>query len=266
MARRLAAAAIGVVLLGAGCGGHGASRADLVARYIDDVNAIQRKLAVPLAEVSRQNRALRTGTKFEVLRPKLERSAGTIRMLERRLDALEPPAEATRLDALVRELVHDEWELAHEFALLARYAPAAGPVLERATAAGKDVRTELRATRKPAAQADALDAYAAKLDAVVERLGQLQPPPVVEVERRSQIRTYTRIAASARALADVLREGKDAARALHRLEVALVSGSTISAQRARIEGLRAFNRRVTRVKRLASSAQRERTRLQRSLR
>src|SRR5215217_2907754 len=126
MAHRLAAAAaITIVLLTAGCGGHGESRADKVTRYIDDVNAIQRRLTAPLTEVGLQNRALRKGAKLEVLRPKLERSASTIRTLERRLDALEPPAEAQRLDALIREIVHDQWELAHEFALLAGYAPAA---------------------------------------------------------------------------------------------------------------------------------------------
>ena len=141
MARRLAAAAaIAIVLLGAGCGGH-ESRADAVARYIDDVNTIQRRLTAPLAEVGRQNRALRSGAKLEVLRPKLERSASTIKTLEQRLDALEPPAEARRLDTLIREIVHNEWELAHEFALLAGYAPAASPVLARATSAGRQVRS-----------------------------------------------------------------------------------------------------------------------------
>src|SRR5215210_2904230 len=166
MARRLAAAALAIAFLDAGCGGHGGNRAHSVALYIDDVNTIQRKLAAPLADVARQNRALRSGTKLAVLRPKLDRSAATMRTLERRLDALEPPVEAQRLDALVREIVHDEWELAHEFALLVGYAPAAAPVLARATAAGQRARVELRATRKPSAQAEALDAYAAKLDAV----------------------------------------------------------------------------------------------------
>ena len=114
-------------------------------------------------------------------------------------------------------------------------------------------------------QADALDAYAAKLESVVKQLQRLKPPPVVEIEQRRDIRTYTEIAASARSLARVLRQRKDPARALHRLEVALVSGASISTQRARIAGLVAFNRRITRVKELTSRAQRERTRLQRSL-
>ena len=45
-----------------------------------------------------------------------------------------------------------------------------------------------------------------------------------------------------------------------------MSGSSISAQRERIAGLVAFNRRITRIKKLTNDTQRERTRLERSLR
>jgi hypothetical protein len=165
----------------------------------------------------------------------------------------------------VREIVHDEWELTHELALLAGYVPAAGPPLARAGAAGKRLRTEVRTAKGRVAQA-ALDGYAATLDSAVQALEQLHPPRMVEAEQRTNIRTYTRIAASARALARVLRRHRNAAPALHKFDVTLVAGSAISVQRARIAGLVAFNRRITRVRELNADAQRERLRLQRALR
>jgi hypothetical protein len=166
----------------------------------------------------------------------------------------------------VREIVLDEWELTHELALLAGYVPAAGPPLARAGAAGKRLRTEVRTAKGRVAQAAALDGYAATLDSAVQALEQLHPPRVVEAEQRTNIRTYTRIAASARALARVLRRHRNAAPALHKFDVTLVAGSAISVQRARIAGLVAFNRRITRVRELNADAQRERLRLQRALR
>ncbi len=266
MTRRLGAATtIAVVLLAAGCGG-GDNRAESVAQYIEQVNRVQGDLSKPLIAVARANQDLRQGAKLATLRPKLERSAVTIRKVERRLDALQPPQDAERLDRLIRQTVHGEWELAHEFAQLARYSPAAGTVLARAAAAGRQVRAGLRASKSPTRQAAALEAYATALDSVRRSLGRLDPPPVVAPEHRTQIEQYTRIAASARGLAASLHSGKGIAPQLRRLEAAIASGSSLRAQKARIAGVRAFNRRIVQVRAVAGKAQRERTRLQTELR
>src|SRR5437763_638204 len=134
MARRLAAAMISLAFVGAGCGSHGGG-ADSVSQYINQVNAIERGLTIPLADVSVRNRELNTGKKLETMQPGLAKSARTIRTLERRLDALQPPPAAVRLDALLRRLVHEQWRLANELALLAGYVRAAQPVLASAAAA-----------------------------------------------------------------------------------------------------------------------------------
>ena len=145
MTRRLGAATtIAVVLLAAGCGGGGDNRAESVAQYIEHVNKVQSDLSKPLIAIARANQDLRQGAKLATLRPKLERSAATIRKVERRLEALQPPQEAERLDRLILQTVQGEWELAHEFAQLARYSPAAATVLAHAAAAGRQVRAALR--------------------------------------------------------------------------------------------------------------------------
>jgi hypothetical protein len=263
MARRLAAAGLGIALLAAGCGGH--SRAKAVSQYIDQVNAVQRGLTIPLADIAVLNRELQNGANLEAQGSKLEQSARTLRTLERRLDALEPPVEANRLDSLMRRAVHAEWELAHELTLAAAYARASRPPLADAAAAQTRVRAALRATRKPAPQAAALDSFAEALDGVAEQLRRLQPPPTLAPQHRTSIRMYERIAASAGELAAALRAGKDVARPLHDLQVAAGCGSSIAAQKARIAAVVAYNRRVLRAKRLLAEAQSERTRLERTL-
>src|SRR5262245_45100621 len=270
MTRRFAAAtasAIVLVLVGAGCGGGGGeSSADAVTHYIEDMNLIQHDLELPLGEVYKANRELRSGGKLNELAPRLERSAKTIRRLERRLDALEPPKQAETLDSIIRRIVHEEWLLANEYAELARYSPAVTPILARATAAGGHVRQDLKRSNKPEPQAEALETYADSLDSVVHSLRQLEPPPVVAPEHATQIGTFTRVAASSRALAAALRRGTGQAAELHRLELALASSSTIKAQKARIAGIVAFNRRITHVRTLAANAERERKRVERRLR
>src|SRR5262245_56240225 len=127
MARRLAAA-VGIVLVVAGCGGGGGNdRAESVSRYIEDVNSIQHGLALPLGDVALGYRQLSTGEKLAQVQPKLDKSVATIRRLERRIDALQAPPSAARLDRLVRDLVHGEWQLANEVALLAAYARDSQP-------------------------------------------------------------------------------------------------------------------------------------------
>jgi hypothetical protein len=76
---------------------------------------------------------------------------------------------------------------------------------------------------------------------------------------------FERMAASARALGDAIRRRKDISRPLRQLQVAAASASTTAAQRARIAAVVAYNRRVKRVTQLLAEAQRERTRLQRTL-
>jgi hypothetical protein len=264
MLRRLAAAGVvGIALLAAGCGDDG--RAKAVSQYIDDVNAVQLDLRVPLARVAASTRAVQSGPKLEEQRRKLEQAVKTLRKLEQRLDALEPPPDAQRLDSLLRLAVHADTELAEELVLVAVYARDSKAPLADAAAAQTRVRAALKAARKPAAQAVALDDLARSQDGVAKQLGRLHPAPTLAPQHETSIRMFERIAESARKVAVALRRGKDPAKPLHELQVATASASTIAAQRARIAAVRAYNKRVIRARRLLTDAQRERTRLQRTL-
>src|SRR3954466_7039052 len=110
MTRRLAAA-VTVVLLVAGCGGSDHSAEKDVSAYIENVNSVQHGLSLPLGQVALGYRQLAKGSNLPAMQPKLAKSARTIRKLERRVDALDPPPEAIRLDATIRRLVHGEAQL-----------------------------------------------------------------------------------------------------------------------------------------------------------
>src|SRR5436305_2447688 len=264
MTRRLAAA-VAVVLLVAGCGGSDHSAQKDVSKYIDDVNSVQHGLSLPLGQVALGYRQLAKGSNLPAMQPKLAESARTIRTLERRLDSLDPPGAALRLDVVIRRLVHGEAQLAGELALLAAYVRDSAPVLTRAAAAGTTLRDSLSGKRTRSAQATALEAYAAPLDTAANQLARLAAPPVVAPSQRSQIQTYRLIATRSRALAKALRGGKSGAQEVHDLQAAVASSSSTEAQKARIAAIKAFNGRTARLRRLEAEAQRERNRLERTL-
>ena len=264
MARRLAAA-VGVVFLVAGCGGGGNGSEKSVSQYIENVNSIQHGLALPLGEVAAGYRQLATGSNLETMQPKLAKSARTIRTLQKRLEALQPPPEAVRLDQIIRRLVRGDAQLAGELSQLAAYVRDSAPVLTRATAAGTSLHDALSAPRTRAAQATALEAYAAPVGAAAKQLAKLEAPPVVSPSQHTQVRSFRLIATRARSLAAALRAGKSGAQEVHDLQAAVASSSSTEAQKARIAAIKAFNRRTARLRRLEADAQRERNRLERTL-
>ena len=139
MAAGLAAAIVAALLLG-GCGGD--EKREDVDAYIRDVNAIEQELLISLSHASAAYRDFTTDEKELVkLRPKLVAAERSMRRLDRRLGALQPPPEARRLHQLVRELTraHPAW------VKLPRKQPPAHPrgwlrsqpVCKQASAAGE---------------------------------------------------------------------------------------------------------------------------------
>ena len=265
MTRRLAAA-VGIVLLVAGCGGSDHSSEKSVSQYIEDVNSIQHGLSLPLGQVALGYRQLANGSNLAKMQPKLAKSARDdphARAAHRRARPSRPGDPARRADPPARPAARRK--LAEELAQLATYVHDAAPVLTRATAAGKSLHDALSAPRTRKAQAAALDEYAAPLDAAAKQLAKLEAPPVVAPSQRTQIQAYRLIAARARALATALRNGKSGAQEVHDLQVAVATSSSTEAQKARIAAIKAFNRRTAKLRRLEADAQRERNRLERTL-
>jgi hypothetical protein len=83
-----------------------------------------------------------------------------------------------------------------------------------------------------------------------------------------QIRTLASVRASVLALAQALRkkQSEQIAPLLHRFDVAAVMSRSISAQRAQIEAVKAYNQRIRALDKLVRAIALERARLQKLLR
>lgn len=251
-----------VVVLAAGCGGH--AKRDAISAYITKVNAVEVQLARPLADVSKANRdfARRKGNAAKI-RARLVRSEQTFARLRRRIAAVTPPPEATKLRSLLLELVDRQADLAHETLLLARFVPAFSAALRPLPAEGRSLKSALSAKQPASAKAAALELYGRQLGDVLIQLQALHPPPASAPAVTNQARTLSAVRASVVALARALRQNraKQVAPLLHRFDVAASSNQSLAAQRAQIAAVRAYNARVSAVDRIAGQLTAERLHL-----
>ena len=263
---RLGAAALVSLMLVAGCGN---DERDSVESYIEQVNAIQADLREPLTSVAQVNVEFSTkGANLDKLRPRLARSEATLRRLEARVDELDPPARAEKLQHAFLALVEAEADLAGEVSAVASFLPELQAALDPVGPASRRLRQRLTAADSPAAQAAELDRYRAGLAVAVKRLEALDPPRVLAPSRDTQLRTLRRVRASAGTLAKALRtEDREALPTLiAEFANAGRSGESISAQKAQIAAIRAYNNRVAHIRDLAERVTNARIKLDESLR
>lgn len=268
MVARAAAALVVLSLVLAGCGGRGDNRSKAVGTYIDQVNLIAAKLQAPFTTATNAGQALAAkGVDPAAAAPKLRAAAKRIDALRVKLAAIEAPLEAKLLRMLLLRLTGEEAALTREVAALAAFLPTYSETLQPLDGARKQLAKTIGAKRPAAKQADALDAYSAALEEVLDGLRQLRPPPVAASEYRTQTATLVRVRAAADALSQALRKQRAAAipKLVHEFEVASLSNQTLVAQRARIASIRAYNARVRGLGTLLRRVDRERARLQQEL-
>lgn len=268
MLLRVALAASAVVLLVSACGGNGARR-HAVGDYIQQVNHIQISMRAPLIAVQKAYKDFgrKNGPTLVNIEPRLARAEVTIRGLRTRLEALQPPPDARKLHALLVRLVTQEAEVAHELVLLAQFSPRFTAALRPLAPASQRLRTEFKAAKKAKTQADALDAYAVELSGVLRRLRSVKAPPAFAAALQSERATLERVHASALALADGLRKNRTKAlpTLIQRFTNAGLEGQGIAAQKARIAGIEAYNRRIADLSALARKVNTERLRVDKNL-
>jgi hypothetical protein len=255
------------VLLAGGCSG-GESRREQVASYVESVNSIQLSLRQPLVELAQANREFSMDTsELRRVRPRLAKSEAAIRKLDNRLRELDPPPDARRLHELLLQLVAAEVTLTHELRQTAIYLPQLQEAVKPFSPASTRLRTGLRRAKDGIAQARALERYSTDLQQVTDAMRMLEPSTLLAAVHTSQLRTLERVQTAADALARALRRRDSAAvsKLARRFQQASLSGDSISAQKARIAGFAGYNARVKMLRTLAARVQRERDRLQRTL-
>jgi hypothetical protein len=262
-----AAAILAAVLL-VGCGGD--DKREDVDAYIRDVNAIEQQLLIDLSHASAAYRDFTTHEKELVkLRPKLVAAERSMRRHDRRLGALQPPPEARRLHQLVRQLTRAQVELADELQRSAVYLPGYSEALRPLDAAQTRLRKDLGEARTASSQARAVRRFEGVVADALERLARLDVPAVMSGTHKTQSSTLELLRDSARDLATALERGgrPDEIRVLlERLVNAPLAARSLSSQKTRIAAVKAYNARVEHVQELARRVERERLRLERSLR
>jgi hypothetical protein len=262
---RAAVVAIAAALV-AGCGG---DERDDVDAYIRDVNTIRQELLISYTQAAATYRSFTTSPEeLEKLRPKLVQAEQTVRRLDRRLAALEPPSPARQLHRLVRQVAAAQLELADELERTAGYLPAYQAALQPLDSAEEKLRRALRSATTVKAQRQAFEAFAAAVDTSLERLRALQAPAVMSGTHATQADALERLADATAELARGLRPDADRTelpRLVERFINAPLAAQSVAAQRVRIDAVKAYNERVARVRELAAAVERERVRLEQSL-
>jgi len=287
------AAAIALVLGAGGLWAHKSSRG-AVDRYVKSVDTVQQQMRLPLTRLMTVYRSFSTHGSAPAVEQRLAEAERTLRTLELRLSALTPPPEAAKLHRLLVRLVEQERTVAQEVDQLARFLPRFNAVVGGSKQANAQLARALAVVRPPkahavrgtpkqiakaraayaaaasraaAAQADAVAAFDRSLARVVGRLRTLRPPPVMAPAYRAQLSSLLATEAAAGALARELRKTNRSRVPLlsRRLsEAARITGS-VASQRAEIDAIKAYDRRVQAVGALQQQVQAEVSRLGRTL-
>jgi hypothetical protein len=266
-----------------------------VTAYIDSVNAIENQMHRPLTRVML---AYRDFTRSKLTRretvPELAAAAQTLARLDRRLAALSAPPEAKKLRAGLVRMVGEQAAVTREVRRLAAFSPGYAALLRSAQAASAQLGVALRTVKIPtphrirgtkkqilaaqaqyradssaaaAKQADAVDAYDRRVAAIVRRLRKLQPPAALAPTYRAQLHGLQDAASAGSRLANELRKpGRAGVPALGRqFTLASREAQTLTAQRAEIAAVRAYNTRARAISSASAEVERELARLQATL-
>jgi hypothetical protein len=289
----LAAVAAAAIVTVAGRGSGESPQHKAVARYIEDVDAVQQELKAPL---TRTASAYRTFASTRSMTPDLRRDLAhaevTLRRLKLRLLAVTTPEPATRLRLLLVRLVTAEVSTAHEVRRFAEFMPDFTEAVRASQRARETLAAALAAVATPEAhairgtkadiakaraafaaasanaaaeQADAIELYQRSLAVVERRLATLHPPTVMLPGLRGQRRMLHASREAAIALARELRKSdRSHVGALgRRFTLAARSAATVGAQQAQIAAIKAYNSRVRSIGTIQGRISDELARLQR---
>jgi hypothetical protein len=266
----VARAATSVLLTGAlgllaACGGHGPR--DNVERYIQDVKAVQSRTNPALDRANKTYSAFARGQMRNAAgRERLVSAEKSIRAVRAELARLRPPHEARTLHARLLHYYDASADLAYETTLLGRYEPAAQSALRSLPQLNAGLSRDLGAAHGPGDQVSALKDYNHGLDRVLRALRALRPPPILLAAHNNQLARLEQTRGLAGRLSAALR--KQDARAIARLLLRfrkVGSGSSSAVSRLSAAAVRAYDARIRGLATAAGSFERERRRLETTL-
>jgi hypothetical protein len=250
----------------AACGG-GKSQRDQVEAYIQSVSAVQQRTNPAMVRANKTYAAFARGQLGTSSRTaQLVRAQKSIRAVRAQVAGLHPPATARTLHARLLGYYDASADLAYETTLLGTYEPAAQAALRPLPRLNKRLQRDLAAGTKAGDQVTALSRYNRGLDRVLTGLRRLHPPPILLAAHNDQIARLAKTRALAGRLATALRK-QDApaiAKLLLRFRQAGASGGG-DVQRLSAAAVRAYEGRLRGLNKRAAAVERERRRLEQTL-
>jgi hypothetical protein len=251
-------------LLVSGCGGGGHERRDAVDAYIAAANSAQTKHLPALRTVDDAFRAYSRGGSGAATLHRLAGASAAIDATRTSLQRLHPPAEAKTVQRDLLRLYRLEATLAGEVHDLAVYLPAATRTLGRLAPANAALGKAVHPGIGAAAEARALDAYAAQARTLRTRLTALSPPRMLRPWHDEEAGWLAALTRDAGRLADDLRSHAAAtgtAAAAFRSDTARTPGVS----RAQRQAVRAYDDRIDAIGKLSTRIRRELQQLDRRL-
>ena len=258
---RIGVVAVFVVLL-AGCGGGGGHpRRDAVNAYFTKVDSAEAPLLNRRVAIGNALRLFSMSTNSPAEVKALEQAHAQILGAERRVGAIEPPADARRIHADLLALLRLEASLTGDLILTTSYAPQFTKALAPTGPAGTALSKELGTAKGWTAQADAFARYEAALRPVVAKLDALKAPPVLEptlIGERKALRRRIELSGEVEA-ALRKKDAKGANTAIRSLFA--IGADAVRTRNAEIAAARAYNARISRIAILTAAVAKERQRL-----
>jgi hypothetical protein len=283
------AAAVVVTVEGRGSSESPAHRS--VSAYIKQVDGVQQQLRVRLTKLLIAYRDFTTADARPQVEADVKAAERTLQAVERRVGALEPPPEATRLHRLILRLLNADVAVAHEVTQMTSFMPSFRHALRGASEASSQLATALAAARVPrphavrgtpeqlartrseyrakalsavTAQSTAVVAYCDRLGAVVAKLRTLNAPTVMVPTLRAQEKALVATRSAGLALSrELLKADLSNVPILsRRFSAAARTAGSVAAQKAQIAAIKAYNARVRRTGAIAARIRAEVLRLQ----
>ena len=263
MRRTLGCLGILALLVLTGCGSSAKDkRRDAVNEYLGRVETIQQRFR-PAFEIA--NQAYRDFASGKGGKTRLQRLRGaevSIIGARNSLEQLKPPPDARKLHRQLLQLYDLDAALGLEAITLQQFLPGVRQVLDDLTRVNKSYRKNLSETTTAGQQADALDAYANAVAAVVKEFQRLGPPPALSPWQNAQVTRLEQIVSSAHLLGKALRVGdRPAADALiKRFQFLLAHQPNVS--QAQHDAVKAYDERLVGITKLQGKIAAEHQRLQ----
>jgi hypothetical protein len=234
-----------------------------VAAYITRVNTVSLTFAKDYRSIETAYRTFALSpTKPAVQETRLRAAATQLTVLRKRMQQIPAPPKAQVLKKRLVAFFRQQEAVSRELIGVSTYVPRLAAAEKILTPAGVSMRTALKAGGSAKQQAMALGVYVAALERTADAVAAIKPPPLFRSSHAEQVQRLRRTASLTHRLSVALAANDKPA--LQRAVKELGAGNAPSTAAARTAIL-SYNARVTKIKDLAASVERERRRLNDSL-